>query len=188
MNVDILLCGMILGFKIQRLEIMPIGFAVTFKIDTKNYNKKIIKANLLAVKKIGIAIAGPAVNFLFIMIFCILEKIFFINLSVLIYVNMIIFLFNMFIIYPLDGGRILKNVLYIFLGKIKSLIITKITSNILASILTILSFTIILYTKNISYIFVVIYIWVIVIKENKIINMKIKMYKILKNYIAINQD
>ena len=89
-------------------------------------------------------------------------------------------------IYPLDGGRILKNILYIFLGKLKALQIVNIISKGVAFVLTfVIVFISVLY-QNISYIFVLIYIWIIVIKASKICNMKIKMYKILKNYIAIN--
>ena len=34
---------MALGLKPEKLEILPIGFAISFKIDTENYNKKILK-------------------------------------------------------------------------------------------------------------------------------------------------
>ena len=55
-----------LGFKVQKLDVMPIGFGVSFRVDTKNYNKKILKANLLTVKKIIIVLAGPLINLIFI--------------------------------------------------------------------------------------------------------------------------
>ena len=58
-----------LGFKVQKLDVMPIGFGVSFRVDTKNYNKKILKANLLTVKKIIIVLAGPLINLIFIFIF-----------------------------------------------------------------------------------------------------------------------
>lgn len=175
-----------LGFKVQKLDIMPIGFGVSFRVDTKNYNKKILKANLLTVKKIIIVLAGPLINLILIFIFSILEYILKIGIDTLIYVNILIFIFNMMPIYPLDGGRILKNILYIFLGKLKALQIVNIISKGVAFVLTfVIVFISVLY-QNISYIFVLIYIWIIVIKASKICNMKIKMYKILKNYIAIN--
>lgn len=165
---------------------MPIGFGISFRVDTENYNKKILKANLLTVKKIIIALAGPLINLIFIFIFIILEYILKIEINTLIYVNILIFIFNMMPIYPLDGGRILKNILYIFFGKLKALQIINVVSKIIAFILTFLIVFISIFYKNISYIFVLIYIWIIVIKASKICNMKIKMYKILKNYIAIN--
>lgn len=64
-----ILCGIILGFKVQKLEILPIGFGISFRVDTKNYNKKILNGNLLALKKIFIALAGPLVNLSLIILF-----------------------------------------------------------------------------------------------------------------------
>lgn len=183
MKLDIWLCGIILGLKPQKLEIMAVGFAISFKVDTKNYNKKILKANLLSIKKLAIALAGPVVNLIFIAIFLLLNK-----SSILIYVNILIFIFNMITIYPLDGGRILKYITYLFLNKSKALYVTNIVSNVTAVIITICIIYISILLKNISYIFVLIYIWLVLIQENQKYKIKRKMYKILENYIAINQD
>ena len=42
--------GILLGFKIQNFEIMPMGFSIKFHVDTNNYNKKILNSNLLVIK------------------------------------------------------------------------------------------------------------------------------------------
>ncbi len=183
-----ILCGIILGFKVQKLEILPIGFGISFRVDTKNYNKKILNGNLLALKKIFIALAGPLVNLSLIILFIFIEYILKIEIHTLIYINILIFTFNMLCIYPLDGGRILKNILHIFFGKISALQITDNISKVMAILLTCLTIFISIIFKNISYIFVLIYIWIVVIKSSKISKMKIKTYKILKNNIAINRD
>ena len=47
--------GILLGFKIQNFEIMPMGFSIKFHVDTNNYNKKILNSNLLVIKKLIIA-------------------------------------------------------------------------------------------------------------------------------------
>ncbi len=91
-------------------------------------------------------------------------------------------------IYPLDGGRILKYILCIFKGKKKAISLTNIISNIMAIILTIGTLVLIIKSKNIAYILGVIYIWIIIIKENKIYKIKRNMYRILENNIAINKD
>lgn len=91
-------------------------------------------------------------------------------------------------IYPLDGGRILKYILCIFKGKKKAISLTNIISNIMAIILTIGTLVLIIKSKNIAYILGVIYIWIIIIKENKICKIKRNMYRILENNIAINKD
>ena len=183
-----ILCGICLGFKIQKLDIMPIGFGISFKVDTENYNKKVLKANLLAVKKLIIALAGPVVNLCFVVLFLVIEQIFKVDINNLIYINILIFIFNMLAIYPLDGGRILKNTLHIFLGKIKALQIVNVISKICAIFLSILTIILVILYKNITYIFILTYIWILVIRTSNLFKIKIKMYKILKNYIAINED
>ena len=132
--------GIALGLKVDKLRVMPIGFAISFKIDTKNYNRKVLKANLLRIKKTIIAFAGPLVNLIFIISFLLYgkEKLFNIRTDTLIYANILIFLFNMIPIYPLDGGRILKNLSHIFFGKMNSLKITFFLSNINAIIITLI--------------------------------------------------
>lgn len=185
-----ILAGFLCGLKVQSLEIMPVGIKVLFKIDMINYNKKIKKANLLALKKLIVAIAGPLVNLLFVMLFIILDKEYIVGVEsdILIYVNVLIFLFNMLIIYPLDGGRILKNIIYIFKGKENSLRVTNIVSNVFAILVSIFTFYLSIISKNFIFILVLMYIWIIVVRENKVYSIKIKMYKILRNNIAINKD
>lgn len=90
------------------------GFSISFKLDTKNYNIKILKSNLLNLKKLIVALAGPMVNLIF--IFAFLN---FYHEITLAYINLLIFIFNMFPIYPLDGGRILKYILCILIRKEK---------------------------------------------------------------------
>ena len=155
-----------------------------------NYNKKVLKANRLTIKEMVVAIFGPVVNLMFIIIFVLLgkEKIFNVEAEILIYINLLIFILNILPIYPLDGGRIIKNLIHLFYGKVISIKAINIISNIMAVLLAIITIILSIATTNILYIFVVIYIAVIVIKENKICKMKIKMYKILENNIAINRD
>ena len=162
---------------------------VSFKIDTKNYNKKILKASLLTIKKLFVAIAGPLTNLIIILLIIILgeKKIFGIETETLIYTNILIFMFNMLPIYPLDGGRIIKNLLHIFCGKLTSLKITNSISNIFDILLSLTTIYLSFMTKNILYLFMLGYIWVLIIRESKIFKIKIKMYKILQNHLEINQ-
>lgn len=127
--------------------------------------------------------AGPSVNLIFVLIF-----LFFYQNITIIYVNILIFIFNMLPIYPLDGGRILKYILCIFKGKKKSLSLTNMISNIMAILLSIGTLILSIKYKNIAYILGVIYIWIILIRENKIYKVKRNMYRILENNIAINKD
>ena len=112
-----LLSGILLGFKVQSLCINPLGLAVNFKILPADYNRKVGKGNILALKKLVIALSGPAVNIL-LMIFFMLFNVTLLGFQreLLIYSNLLLALFNLIPIYPLDGGRILKNVLHMITG------------------------------------------------------------------------
>ena len=67
--------GMCLGFRPQEIKILPIGMRIEFKPQYEEYNKKVKKANVLAIKRAIIAMAGPLVNFAIIFILVIIEKI-----------------------------------------------------------------------------------------------------------------
>lgn len=173
-----LICGILLGFKADTLSIMPFGFRIEFKTNIEDYNKKIIKSNILSIKKIIIALAGPLVN-LIIVILGIINKI---EINI-VYSNLLILIFNLLPIYPLDGGRILKNLLKIFVGNRKSIKYTNSISNIFMIILTLISSILILIHKNIAIFIIIIIMWGMVIKENKIYNTYNKIYKTIdKNY------
>ncbi len=127
--------------------------------------------------------AGPFVNLIFI--------VFFLNIipnTNFVYINILIFIFNMLTIYPLDGGRILKYILCILMGKIKAINLIHIISNITAIILSIITVIICITLRNIALLFTIIYIAIILFEENKKYKIKKEMYKILENYIAINKD
>ena len=59
-----MISGILLGLKIEKMELMPYGVSVSFRLTTKDYNNKIKNGNLLELKKIIVAIAGPLTNLL----------------------------------------------------------------------------------------------------------------------------
>ncbi len=164
-----LIAGLFVGLKPEFIKILPYGFAISFKTKCEDYNKKIKKGNLLSVKKIIIAIAGPFINlFLAILIYVLNDRGILIgNFENIIYANILLFLFNMIPIYPLDGGRIFKELIYIHKGLKESYYQTNIISKISIIILTALSSFILLFYKNIAIIFVIGYLWILVIKNDK---------------------
>lgn len=176
-----LLCGIILDFEVENFEIMPLGFSVEFKPNVKDYNKKIMKSNILTVKKLCINLAGPMANFIIIIVSYLFKL-----QDIIIFSNLIILIINMIPIYPLDGGRVLKNVLKLLLGNQKALKCTNTISNVVVIMLTIISSIGIYYYKNIAILFAIIFVWLLILKENKKFNTYNKIYKAIdkeKNYI-----
>lgn len=178
-----LVVGLLLGLKVKNVSIMPLGLSIGFGIDTEDYNKKIKKGNFLNIKRIIIALAGPMVNFIIAVSFFLFPFQFFVyQSSHIVYSNLLIGVFNLLPIYPLDGGRIVKEVLQIYKGLKKSIIIMNYVSNICVSILTAISSIVILYYHNIAILFIIIYLWYITLMENKKFKSKMKVYKLLDAY------
>ena len=160
-----LIAGLLLKMKPEKLEIMPFGITISFKINTKDYNKRIKNGNLLEIKKIMVALAGALTN-LIIIIIAMNLNLDIINGLIIIYTNTLLMVFNLLPIFPLDGGRIVKGILYIIFGKRKSEEYTNDISIISTIIITAISSILILYIKNIALFLIILYLWYLVIKEN----------------------
>ena len=174
-----LFAGLLLKMKVKQVTLLPVGLSIEFSLTKRDYNEKILKSNRLEIKRIIIDMAGPLVNIL-IMLFILFMKPT-TNLSMMImYSNLLIAIFNLLPIYPLDGGRILKSILSLLVNKVNATIYMNKISNIVLFLITFL-FSILIYDlKNIALLVILIYLWYIVLKENKIYKMKVKIYQMLK--------
>lgn len=108
-----LVCGICLGLKLKSIKITPVGFQILFKNNIQDYNIKIQKGNEICIKKIAIAFAGPLVNIFIAIIAFFMPQNMAISKETLIYANLMLTMFNLLPIYPLDGGRILKEIVAI---------------------------------------------------------------------------
>ena len=159
-----------------KIDIMPFGFSVSFKLDIKNYNKKILKSNLLELKKIIVAMAGPLTNFVIILLSTYVN-IDFIRKDILIYSNALIMLYNLLPIYPLDGGRIVKSLIHFFQGGKIANIVTNKLANVTMIIVTFASSIGVFYYENIAIFLASSYLWWLVLKENKRYRLIIEAYE-----------
>lgn len=147
---------------------MPMGFSILFKYPINSWYKELI-----------VSIAGPITNFAIAGGFIILNHV--INNEAIIYANLLIGLFNMLPIVPLDGGRIIKAILKKYYANDISENYIHNISNTIMVLLTVFASIGTFYFKNIAIPIVIIYLWVMVLNENKRYNIKKRMKKILEN-------
>ena len=169
-----LIIGMLLGFK--SINITPYGLQIEFKVLCEEYNRKVNKGTILCVKRAIIALAGPLTNIAIIFFTLLITKGNMEKSLIIIYSNALIGIFNFIPIYPLDGGRIIKEILHIKFGLQKSRDYINKISNITVVILTAISSIVILYIHNIAILIIITYLWYLVVLENQ-------KYKLQKNTI-----
>lgn len=164
--------GILLGLKPKTLEVMPFGLSLIFE----TYESR----KMVNLKKIIIASSGPIVNMIIAIGTFAINR----NLSNIIYSNIIIAFFNLLPIYPLDGGRILKLSLKNKYKYDKVEDITNKVSNATIIVITCLSSVLVLLWQNIGLVFVIAYLWLIMIKENK----RSQLHKKIYNEIAKRKE
>ena len=168
-----MISGMILGFSPKTLTLNPLGVSIEFY----NYDEN-DKRNRW--KRIVTYFTGPLSNFLLAIIF------YFINIDIflktkIIYTNLLIGIFNLIPILPLDGGKILKEILRFFYNpKIASIFMINTTKIILIAITLIYSI-VIFKIKNIVIFLLILYLWYLYIIEEKKEKIMIKIYDTIKN-------
>lgn len=181
-----LVAGLILKFKPEEVKLTPVGLQIRFKIDSREYNEKIKEARSLNIKKAIIALAGPLTN-LIIAVVTIIIGYFNVNIQntyiyqIIIYANFLIAMFNLIPIYPMDGGRVLNELLKIFIGNKKAYKITYIVSKTILILLTAVASILILYIHNIAIVIILAYLWYLEVIEIRRYNRRKNIEKIIHN-------
>ena len=181
-----LVAGLILKFKPEEMRLTPMGLQIRFKTQAREINAKIKQAREINIKRAIIAIAGPITNFAIAVIAIIVawvsgnaQNIYI--YQIIIYSNFLIGMFNLIPIYPMDGGRLLKEVLAISCGRKKAYKITYITSKTILILLTAVASVAILYIQNIAILFILAYLWYLEINEIRIYNRRKNIENIVEH-------
>lgn len=180
-----LIAGLILGFKVEEIKLTPMGVRLQFKVESEEYNKKVKRGNMLNVKKAIIALAGPITNIIIFTILILIQNLdlYFTQTyiyQIIVYSNILIAIFNMIPIYPMDGGRFISEILKIKIGYKKAYKITYLLSKTILIILTATASIAILYLKNIAIFFIIMYLWCLEIQEIRRYNKRKNIEKIVE--------
>lgn len=168
-----MLIGILLGFKPKTISLNPLGLSIEFY----NYGEN---TKLIRWKRIFTYLAGPLINFAFCLVFYYINMDLFIKEKV-IYINLLLGIFNLIPILPLDGGRILNELLKIFYNnKLSNIFMLRITKIIL--IIITLAYSIAIFEmKNIMIFLLIIYLWYLYYMEERKIKLVLRVYETINN-------
>lgn len=150
-------------------SINPLGVAVEFYMyrERKRF------------KKIVTYFAGPFINFIFALIFSVIpiDE----NLQMkIVYTNLVLGIFNLIPIMPLDGGKILKEFLVKKIGnKDATIFMNKLTQAILV-VITLMYSIAILQMKNFAIFLLIVYLWYLKYLEDIKVRTMIRAYEVIE--------
>lgn len=178
-----LIAGILLKFEPEEIKLTPVGLQISFKVNYQDYSEQ---AKALTIKKAIIALAGPLTNLgmsTATILFAVIAPGFANTywFSLLLYSNLLIALFNLLPIYPLDGGRFLKEILKLGIGKKKANKITYLVSKTMLVIITAISSIVILYLQNIAILIIIAYLWYLEILEIRKYNRRKNIEKLIQS-------
>ena len=156
--------------RIEKIEILPCGFSASFfSYNSSGFPKSFSMQELL------VALAGPIVSLILALSFQYIDDTNFtiVTKQEIVYSNILILIFNLLPLYPLDGGRILKNILNIKLSRNNTENIINKVSSVTIILLTIVSSIAVYYFKNIAIFLVCIFLWNIILSNKLKKNVKL---------------
>ena len=133
------------------------------------------------------AITGPIISLILVIIFTYIE-IPYITKQEAVYSNILIIIFNLLPLYPLDGGRILNGILHIQFGKRKAEKYINSISFVCLVLLTLVGSILVYSLKNISIFLIIVCLWAMYIKQDLIYRRRNKIYYLVEKTIENNYN
>ena len=161
-EISHMIAGIIIGGKPKKISLNPFGLSLEFYYYGKD--------NFLY--KIFFYLSGPMINLLIAIILYYMKNY---NLykNEIIYTNLAICFFNLIPILPLDGGKILKEILKKIVGFEKANTFLIIFSKTILIIVSFIYSILIIKIKNIMFLLLLIYLWYLYMIEER----KYNIYK-----------
>ncbi len=172
-------------------ELAHLLIAKIFKIKLKNLRVSLFGASLQIERniknkfayKVFTYLAGPISNLLLAIIILKLRNEKSLNL-LMIYTNISLFIFNLLPITPLDGGNILLEILKLKFNNLKAHKISLILNKICLGVLTFIYSITIIRIKNISFLFLLIYLWYLSFIEERKVELLERTYNALRKNLG----
>lgn len=166
-----LLFGIYIGGKPKVISINPLGVSLEFYSYGKNKT----------ISKVMLYFIGPLTNLIFALLFA---KVNFFEeyREKIIYINLALSSFNLIPIIPLDGGKILLEILKIFVEANVANKCVLFFSKFFLICITLIYSILVLRIKSIFILFLLCYLWILYIKEEK----KLELYERLRTNLNLN--
>lgn len=151
-----LVVGILIGGKPESICINPLGISLEFY----SYGRD------KPFNRILLFLIGPLINFIFAIIFMKFDLLQEYNQKI-VYTNLALGIFNLIPIIPLDGGKILFEIIRKFCGLEIANRFIMIFSKTFLMIMTLAYSILILKIKSIFFLIILMYLWVLYLKEEK---------------------